>query len=169
MGHVGPRTILGRCSIVNNPRAFIIGHHTSLLDGWTLADLDPRHEPGTTKIRIGNYCTIMPDFQCNARVSVEIGDHVLVAPRVFISDSDHVVSEQFGPTTECREYVSAPVVIEHDCWIGVNAVVLKGVRIGHHSVIGANAVVTGSLPPLSRVGGVPARVLGDRNATAGRA
>jgi acetyltransferase-like isoleucine patch superfamily enzyme len=53
-------------------------------------------------------------------------------------------------------------VIEHNCWLGVNAVVLKGVRIGHHSTVGANAVVTRDVPPRSVVAGVPARVIGSQ-------
>ncbi|MEI6166052.1 MAG: DapH/DapD/GlmU-related protein [bacterium] len=50
-------------------------------------------------------------------------------------------------------------MIEHDCWLGVNAVILKGVRIGHHSIIGANAVVTKDIPPNSTAGGIPARII----------
>jgi virginiamycin A acetyltransferase len=52
------------------------------------------------------------------------------------------------------------VVVEHDCWLGQNAVVLKGVRIGHHSIVGANSVVAEDVPPCSIAGGVPARVIG---------
>jgi len=51
------------------------------------------------------------------------------------------------------------VIIEHDCWLGVNAVVLKGVRIGHHSIIAANAVVTKDVAPFSTVVGVPGRAV----------
>jgi acetyltransferase-like isoleucine patch superfamily enzyme len=97
-------------------------------------------------------------------VSVEIEDYVLVAPRVFITDSDHIVGEG-ERTTLCTEFRSAPVVIEHDCWLGVNAVILKGVRLGHHSVVGANAVVTRSVPPFSTVVGVPARLVKNKGAS----
>ena len=92
-------------------------------------------------------------------MSVEIQDYVLIAPRVFITDSDHVVDAAGERTTLSEEFRSAPVVIEHDCWLGVNAVVLKGVRIGHHSIVGANAVVTRDVPPFSTVVGVPGRVI----------
>lgn len=157
---LGSRSVVGRCRLVRNPRSVTIGHHTTLSDGWCLVDLKPTEAGDWPKIRIGSYCTILHDFQCNASVSVEIQDYVLIAPRVFITDSDHIVDEAGERTTLCNEFRSAPVVIEHDCWLGVNCVILKGVRVGHHSIVGANAVVTRDVPPGSIVAGVPARVVG---------
>src|SRR5690242_17894855 len=148
------RSVVGRCRLVRNPRTISIGHHTTLLQDWTLGDLGDPAPGASPKIRIGSYCTILPDFQCNANLSVEIQDYVLIAPRVFITDSDHIVDEAGERTTLCKEFRSAPVVIEHDCWLGVNAVVLKGVRIGHHSIIGANAVVNRDVPPRTTVAGI---------------
>ena len=147
--------------MVCNPRSVVVGHHTMLSDNWYLADLSPAADESNPKICIGNYCNILHDFQCNAAVGVEIQDYVLVAPRVFVSDSDHVIDESADKTIQWREFISAPVVIEHNCWIGVNAVILKGVRIGHHSKIGANAVVTKDVPPYSTAVGVPARLIGN--------
>ena len=157
---VGARTVIGRCRLVRNPKAVTIGHHTSLSNDWSLVDLAPSIGQAKPKIRIGSYCSILHDFQCNANVSVEVQDHVLIAPRVFITDSDHIVDGAGERTTLCNSFRSAAVVIEHDCWLGVNAVVLKGVRIGHHSTVGANSVVTRDVPPFSVVAGVPARVIG---------
>lgn len=51
------------------------------------------------------------------------------------------------------------VVIEDDVWVGTRATILKGVRIGHGSIVVAGAIVVRSVPPYSIVGGVPARVL----------
>jgi acetyltransferase-like isoleucine patch superfamily enzyme len=158
---LGRRTILGKCRLVRNARSIAIGHHTTVLESWVLSDVQPGKPASRPKIRIGSYCVIMHEFQCNASVSVEIQDYVLIAPRVFVTDSDHIVDEAGERTTLCERFRSAPVVIEHDCWLGVNAVVLKGVRIGHHSVIGANTVVTRDVPPLSIVAGSPGRVIGE--------
>jgi acetyltransferase-like isoleucine patch superfamily enzyme len=158
-GSMGPRTTVGRCRMAPNPRTVSIGHHTSISHNWSLVDLDPKCDLQQPKIRIGSYCSILHDFQCNAKVSVEIQDYVLIAPRVFITDSDHVVGSG-ERTTLCTTFRSAAVVIEHDCWIGVNAVVLKGVRIGHHSIVGANSVVTRDVPPFSIVAGVPGKLVG---------
>lgn len=156
---LGSRSVVGRCRHVENAGVVSIGHHTTLGDDWVLADLQPTKPTAAAKIRIGAHCSIMHGFQCNAAVGVEIQDYVLMAPRVFITDSDHVVQPDGARTTLGGDFVSAPVVIEHDCWIGVNAVILKGVRIGHHSVIGANAVVTKDVPPCSTAAGVPAKII----------
>ena len=157
---LGARSVIGQRRLVPHARAVTIGHHTTLCDGWSLVDLDPSFQAGQIKIAIGSYCTILHDFQCNARVSVELQDYVLVAPRVFITDSDHVVDAAGQRTTLCRDFRSARVLVEHDCWLGVNAVILKGVRIGHHSIVGANSVVTSDVPPFSTVVGSPARQIG---------
>jgi acetyltransferase-like isoleucine patch superfamily enzyme len=53
----------------------------------------------------------------------------------------------------------APVHIGKDCWIGTNAIVLKGAQLGDGSVVAAGAVVTSKIPPRSLVAGVPARVV----------
>lgn len=159
---LGARSVVRKCKIVVNPKTISIGHHTTLSDDWCLADLLSSQPSTAPKIRIGSYCTILHDFQCNAADSVEIQDYVLIAPRVFITDSDHVVGEEGKRTTQCGEFRTSPVLIEHDCWLGVNAVILKGVRIGHHSVIGANAVVTRDVPPYSTVVGAPGKVIGQK-------
>lgn len=158
---LGSRSVVGKCRLVRNPESMSIGHHTTLSDGWCLVDLKPAAPPGGgPRIRIGSFCTILHDFQCNAAVSVEVQDYVLIAPRVFITDSDHIVDEAGARTTECGDFRSAPVVIEHDCWLGVNAVILKGVRVGHHAVVGANSVVTHDVEPNTIVAGIPAKPIG---------
>jgi len=52
-----------------------------------------------------------------------------------------------------------PVTIGKDVWIGVGARILKGVNVGDHSIIAANAVVTKDVPPYAIVGGVPAKII----------
>ena len=156
---IGRRSVLYECRFAINPSVVSVGQHTKIAGGWALADLTPSAKTIHPKIRIGSFCNIQHDFQCNAAVSIEVQDYVLIAPRVFITDSDHIVSEGME-TTLRRDFRSAPVVIEHNCWLGVNAVILKGVTIGHHSIVGANSVVTRDVPPFSTVAGVPARVIG---------
>jgi len=157
---LGRRTTIGKRKFLANPKSVSVGHHTTLCDGWALVDLSPGPADPNPKIRIGSYCTILFDFQCNASVSVELQDYVLIAPRVFITDSDHIVAEGGERTTLNTEFRSDPVLIEHDCWIGVNAVILKGVTIGHHAVVAANAVITKDVAPKTIVGGVPAKPIG---------
>jgi acetyltransferase-like isoleucine patch superfamily enzyme len=162
VGHLGRRTGLGRCRKVVNARSVWFGDHVTLEDGWFFVDLAPNapRGPAKPKISIGHWCTILFDFQVNAAESVTIGDYVLIASRVLITDSDHVVDPRGPRTTRNPALNTAPVVVEHDCWLGQNAVILKGVRVGHHSVVAANAVVTRDVEPYSVVGGIPAKVIG---------
>ena len=52
-----------------------------------------------------------------------------------------------------------PIVIEDKVWIGIGATVLPGVHIGYGSIIGANSVVTHDVPPMTIVGGNPAKII----------
>jgi acetyltransferase-like isoleucine patch superfamily enzyme len=90
----------------------------------------------------------------DARELVQIGENVRIAPYTIILDSDfHDTKDHFS------DGASSPVIIERDVWIATRATILKGVTIGHGSVIAAGSVVTKSIPPKSVAGGVPARVL----------
>jgi maltose O-acetyltransferase len=59
--------------------------------------------------------------------------------------------------------IGAPVVIQDHAWIGARAMILPGVVVGEGAVVAAGAVVTRSVPDYAVVGGVPARVIGQRN------
>ena len=63
------------------------------------------------------------------------------------------------PVTRNNRFVTRPVRIEDNCWLGQNVVILKGVTVGHDSIVGANSVVAHNVPPCSVVAGNPARVI----------
>jgi acetyltransferase-like isoleucine patch superfamily enzyme len=144
--------------MVNNPFAIAIGSRVTIQDQFILAAMG-NFETFSPKIIIGDGCTIMFRFQCNSAESVTIGKNVLVASNVLISDFDHVLEPGGIPVTKSNKLISRPVKIEDNCWIGQNVVILKGVTIGHDSVIGANSVVTRDVPPCSVVAGNPARII----------
>lgn len=155
---LGSRSILGRKLSVRNPRAVSIGTRVTICDGFVFADLAPGRG-SLPKIRIGDGTVILYRFQCNAAESVTIGPDVLIASNVLITDSDHVLEPGGIPVTRSPELITRPVVVERNCWIGQNAVILKGVTIGHDSIIGANSVVTRDVAPHSVVAGNPARFI----------
>ena len=73
----------------------------------------------------------------------------------YLSDSDwHDIHDR-----TCMPGGSAPIVLERGAWIGDSAIVLKGVRVGENSIVGAGAVVTKDVPPNVIVAGNPARVV----------
>ncbi|MBN1341533.1 MAG: acyltransferase [Phycisphaerae bacterium] len=155
---LGAGSVLGRCLQVNNPRAVAIGSRVTIMDEFILADLRPL-QGDAPKIMLADGCTVMYRFQCNAARLVAIGRNVLIASNVLITDSDHVVEPGGVPVTKSRSLVTRPVRVEDNCWLGQNVVVLKGVTIGHDSIIGANSVVTRDVPPCSVAVGNPARAI----------
>ena len=101
-----------------------------------------------------------------ANESVTIGNEVLIASRVFISDTSHGnYNENLGRISEpCippndRNLFTRRVSIGDKCWIGENVSILPGSSIGSGSIIGANAVVTGTVPPFSIAVGSPCKVI----------
>lgn len=84
--------------------------------------------------------------------SITIGHGVAISSGVTIRDSDnHAING--------NPRISAPIFIEDHVWIGLNATILKGVRVGQGAVVAAGAVVTADVPENSLVGGVPAKVI----------
>jgi acetyltransferase-like isoleucine patch superfamily enzyme len=114
------------------------------------------------RITIGNNVVMNTDCHIACIDSVTIGNFVLFASRIFITDHYHgsIDRESLGlPPAERGLYSKGPVVIEDNVWIGEGVSIMPGVRIGENSIIGANAVVTRSFGPNSVIGGVPARLI----------
>lgn len=99
-----------------------------------------------------------------ARERITIGSGTLIAEYVSIRDQDHVHGAP-GPLA-AQGFVTAPIEIGRNVWIGAHVTVTRGVAIGDHAVVGANAMVTRTLPPAGRYGGVPARPLPAREPAA---
>lgn len=115
-------------------------------------------------LKIGDNVQINDNVHIAAYQSVEIGNYVLIASRVFISDINHgnyKVGEKFDLSIPPEKQLlsSTPVQIGDYVWIGESACVLPGVKIGEHSIIGALSNVTKSIPPYSIAVGNPAKVI----------
>lgn len=93
---------------------------------------------------------------------VKIGNHVMIAPNVSIYTKTHRHDEIKTPMVLSGETPTKTVVIEDDVWIGINAVILPGIRIGKGTIVGANSVVTKDVEPYDIVGGVPAKTIRKR-------
>jgi acetyltransferase-like isoleucine patch superfamily enzyme len=91
---------------------------------------------------------------------LEIGAYCLLAPQVYVASAEHLYEPvPFRPlmNTGIRDYGS--IIVEENCWLGINSVVSGPIRIGRGSVVGANAVVRQNVPPFSVVVGQPARIV----------
>lgn len=146
-------------------RAVVLGDHVSCYAGVSFA----LGEKGT--VRVGDF-TLLNGALLMADERIEIGKHVLVSWNVGIADSDfhpidaaqrRIDTMALAPFYKDRPprppLKTAPVVIEDNVWIGMNAVVLKGVTIGENSVVAAGAVVSKSVPKNVVVAGNPAVIV----------
>jgi len=107
---------------------------------------------------IGNNVGISPNCYIQVRGSVRIGNNVIFGPgaKIFSESHNHFDTDKFiNEQGETRKGVT----IEDGVWIGSDAIVLDGVRVGEHSIIAAKSLVTKNVPPYSIVSGIPASVL----------
>ena len=105
---------------------------------------------------IGNYTRI--GIHCTVIGPVCIGHHVNLAQGITVTALNHNFEDTSKRIDE-QGISTKPVVIGDDVWIGANAVILPGVKIGTHSIVAAGAVVTKDVPKYSLVAGVPAKVI----------
>lgn len=141
-------TLRGRAAISNEGR-ISLGDRVRLVS--TVATLELATLPGG-HLEIGD--NVFINYGCSLASSnhVKIGNDCLIGSHVTIMDTDfHQVEDKSWDTT------GVPIIIEDRVWIGNRSIVLKGIRIGHDSVVGAGSVVTRDVPPRTLVAGVPAR------------
>jgi maltose O-acetyltransferase len=108
-------------------------------------------------LRIGNNSQI----GANSRIgpNVTIGNDVLMGPDCILMTTSHAFENPNVPIREQGALEIRPIKIGNDVWIGTRVVILPGVTVGDGAVIGANSLVTKNIPPLTIVGGAPARLI----------
>jgi acetyltransferase-like isoleucine patch superfamily enzyme len=144
------------------PDAVMIGKHVSCYAGCSFA----LGENG--RCTIGDF-TLLNGALIMAEEKIDIGSHCLVSWNVGIADSDFhplepaqrmIDAQALAPFFKDRpprpKLETAPVKISDNVWIGMNAVILKGVTIGENSVVAAGSVVTKDVPANTVVAGNPA-------------
>lgn len=132
---------------------------------WATFNVEPSGflEVGDDSVLVG------PVFMCAERITV--GRRTVISYNVTIADSDFhpsdpeqrkldaIANSPYGDRSQRPPFQSRPVVIEDDVWIGIGAIVLKGVRIGRGARVGPGAVVTSHVAPGACVAGNPARIV----------
>jgi len=106
------------------------------------------------RLEIGDGVFINYGASLSAHRLVKIGDGCQLGSYACLMDNDyHSVEDREKPSE------SKPIVLGRDVWLGVRVIVLKGVTIGDHAVIGAGSVVTHDIPANSLAAGVPAKII----------
>lgn len=140
-----------------------IGHNCSL--GFKLAIrvgngeiLVQARNPGSV-VEIGDRCSLSNNISIIARTRIELGSCCIVGDRVTILDADF---HEINPDVRIKHGgpgKTEPVRIGQNCWIGTDAMILKGVSIGGDSIIAPKSVVTRSFPTRSMIAGSPAKLV----------
>ncbi len=129
--------------IINSLLGSHIGSKVVILDGVKVLNW-----PNLT---ILDYSCIFSNVTIRAQGKIQIGRGVIVGPEVFISNGDHSITD-LSP-------MSAPIIIGDGVFIGARAMILGGVSIGDHAVVGAGATVTRDIPACAVCIGIPAKVV----------
>jgi len=111
------------------------------------------------KITIGHRVTATSNLTVAAMAEITIEDDVMFASNVNLTDGLHGYENANEPYKYQKMSRIAPILIKRGCWIGQNVVILPGVTIGEFAIIGANSVVTKSVPDRCIAVGAPARVI----------
>lgn len=143
-----------------NEKYIRIGEDTLIGPGVSLsAGMVPGQECITSPVvSIGDRCLIGRGSGIVGHFSITIGNDVWTGHHVYITDQNHGYTDINVPISQQSQPERA-VSIGDGSWIGYGSVVLPGVTIGRHVVVGANSVVTTNLPDYCVAVGAPARVI----------
>lgn len=148
---------------IRNHRYIDLGKGLTTGRGCRLEAL-PQQHPKQACIRLGRNVQLNDYVHIGAIQEVVIGDEVLIASKVFITDHNH---GNFDISTTVDELLQAPierplqaksVYIGNRCWLGENVAILPGVILGEGCIVGAGSIVTKSFPAYSVIIGNPARL-----------
>ena len=138
-----------RCSQI------IIGDNNAFTQGCWLWPEDTDFTG--VRIRIGNSNYFNRNVMIDACGSVEIGNHNMIGPDAYITDSNHTIDAKRW-VGECPMNIGR-VIIGDGCWIGAKATILQNVTLGDRCIVAAGSVVTQGFPSGSVIGGNPARLV----------
>ncbi len=167
------RVLPGRPAIRIHPSARLLGlrhfhigtNFTAGRNLWMEAVEEQNGLRFTPSISIGRNVIVNDDVHIAAIDGVTIGDDVLIASRVFISDHLHgrygsdPASDPRVPPRLREVCGNGPITIGRNVWVGEMVAILPGVTIGEGSIVGAGSVVTRDVPAACIVAGAPARII----------
>ena len=166
---INTKLFYNKCRIIRSPFDIRNRRYIDLGEGLTTGtgcriEAFPKDKNAGLCIEFGKNVQINDYVHIAAGESVKIGNNVLMASKIFISDINH--GSYDGKKADLpdtiavkREISTAPVVIKDNVWIGESVCILPGVTIGKNSVIGALSLVSKNIPDNSIAVGNPARVI----------
>jgi acetyltransferase-like isoleucine patch superfamily enzyme len=160
---VGSDSFIESPWVITNPQNITVGENFLALSVLRIETFEEYlGEHFTPKIIIGNNVAFNNDCHIGCINRIEIGNNVLGASRIYITDHYHgrIEPEDLAVVpTQRKLYSKGPVIIGDNVWIGENVTILPGVTIGENAIIGANTVVSKDIPANAVAAGVPARII----------
>ncbi len=161
--------MLGKSTYMNGPyridggKFIALGDNTIFQRGcWLYVHIPPGEQSSPLcmkpKLSVGKGCYIGYNNHFSATNNVHIGERVMTANNVYISDNIHTYTDITIPIMDQKVSYKSPVSIGDGSWIGENACII-GATIGSNCVIGANSVVTKDIPNYCVAIGAPARII----------
>lgn len=154
---VGRDTVLPRL-LVTWPHQVKIGQRC-VVEPDVYFKFDGICKPGPNII-IGDHTFVGRGCEFNVTRQVVVGKHCLIASGAKFIDHDH--GTEYGSLMGPQPSTASAILLGDDVWVGSNAIILQGVRIGSGAIVAAGAVVRTDVGEYDVVGGVPARVLKNR-------
>lgn len=163
-GSIGKKsTIIKPMRIIGKKRIYI-GDNVTILNSARIETVRKWGDKELNgKLTIGDGTSIEQCCHLIAAKAVEIGKDCVLSAFVYISDCSHGYSPQTAIMQS--ELDIKPVKIGNHCFIGIGSCIMPGVELGDNVVIGANSVVTKSIPDNSMAAGTPAKVIKKYNPT----
>ncbi len=152
---IGIPSYIGRPLFIVNARNISCGNRVRIYPGLRAEVVDKRN----SFIKIGNNVSIGQNFHIVSYMDeLKIGNDVVIAGNVFITNCDHDYKGSHGSVLE-NDLLYKKTEIGDGCFIGNNAIILAGTILGKGCVVGANSVVRGIFPDYAVIAGVPAKLI----------
>ena len=156
IGFLGQRVHLDkRVELMRFPKNISIADEVVIKEGARICSCN-----SGAKISIGKRTTVGYHNFIFASNRITIGDDCLIAPFVYIVDSNHSIQRDQNINTQPN--TTKPIAVGNGVWIASNVTILMGVTIGDGAVIAANSVVNKDVAPFEIWGGSPAKKIGER-------
>ena len=144
------------------PSRLDLGQSVTIGGGTVLAFGDEHNGYGTIRVGTRTWIGQYNNLRACADGNIEIGEQCLISQFCTLVASNHAMARDKPIMAQPPDTRRLGVTLEDDVWLGAGVAVMPAVRIGQGAVIGANSVVTRSVPPYEIWAGAPARRIGER-------
>ena len=147
--------ISNNVKLMRFPKNISVGTEVVIKEGARICSCNP-----SAKIQIGERTTVGYHTFIFASDSIIIGSDCLIAPFVYLVDSNHQIRRDNLINAQPNE--KEAIVVGNGVWLASGVTILKGVTIGEGAVVAANSLVNKDIPPFEIWGGTPAKKIGER-------